>query len=209
MHHIFLLMIFTSFSVLDPPGMDEPAEGSAGARYDCGSLSLFTLLRLEGHPAELRTIEGRLPPSTADGRSMAALIAASRELGLDLMGIRLTGASRPDRPVIAYLRSEDHGHFVAMRPVGHTGRLIQVFDGLDPPAVLDFSDYRQSPRWTGLVLIRMDAPVEVLLRKSLVAGVTTCLLAGIAGIAILVHRAMDRRRGWGTRGPRDLAVGRE
>jgi hypothetical protein len=79
---------------------------------------------------------------------------ASRALGLDLKGARLRPGDRvPDRPILALLHDGPHGHFVVVRPVGHTGRLVQVIDGRRFPAVMDAAVLVSSPEWSGLVLV--------------------------------------------------------
>jgi hypothetical protein len=78
---------------------------------------------------------------------------AGRRFGVRCVGIVERGGERaPDGPRLAFVKRGEHGHFLALRPVGHTGRLVQVIDAGREPAILDAGRLYASPEWTGLVL---------------------------------------------------------
>ena len=56
--------------------------------YDCGTLALYTLCRIEGLKPGLRALESELSPST-NGHSMRQLRDAARAHRLDLAGVKL------------------------------------------------------------------------------------------------------------------------
>jgi ABC-type bacteriocin/lantibiotic exporter with double-glycine peptidase domain len=122
--------------------------------YDCGTLSLSTLLSVAGKPADLAAIEAVLPPPKAGGYSMLELREAANRLGLPLRAVAAREpGSWPERPAIALLGRGEHGHFVVVRPVGHTNRLVQVIDSNAAPRVVDLAELMGSPEWTGRVLV--------------------------------------------------------
>jgi hypothetical protein len=45
---------------------------------------------------------------------------------------------------------------VVVRPVGHTGNLVQVLDGIDGAVIIDKKVLLRSSSWTGLVLMRSE-----------------------------------------------------
>lgn len=123
-------------------------------RLDCGVLALHTLLALEGRETTLGTIEAALPPSPVGGYSLAQLQDAARTCGLSLDGLQLARGKRaPDRPALLHLKRGPHGHFVVVRPVGHSGQLVQVLDVAEEPFVTDAAEISASPEWTGLALV--------------------------------------------------------
>jgi Peptidase C39 family len=146
------------------------------------------LLRVEGHRTELSLIKQYLPAPSPHGCSMRQLREAARACGLSLVGVRLKKSNRaPDQPIVAFLKGGHHGHYVMIRPVGHTGRLLQVLDLDDDPIVLDAIRLYASPEWTGLALIPA--------RPNWVARIGWALLAGTAawGLASLVVPRLRRR----------------
>jgi hypothetical protein len=151
------------------------------ARHDCGATALAILLRFEGQGASLEQVEGMLPPASPRGHSLAELRDAARTLGLRLEGVRL----RPgdvlalDRPIIVHLQRGDVGHYVAVRPVGHTGKLVQLLDNVRDPEVMDAALLLSAREWTGLALV----PPRRGLRSWLLAGLTGISGLGAAGCA--------------------------
>lgn len=142
------------------PGDDGPPE-LRDAPYDCGTKAIYFVLQFEGRsvdPDRIVAVLNESSPSVVgnsspQGRSMEDLRDAAARLGLVLDGVRwLRGGPTPDRPVIAFLDRKPHGHFIAVRPVGHSGKLVQVFDGESPPEVIDASRLTASSEWTGLIL---------------------------------------------------------
>jgi ABC-type bacteriocin/lantibiotic exporter with double-glycine peptidase domain len=134
------------------------------AKYDCGTIALHTLLALEGRATHIDTLRTRLPAPSPRGYSMAELRDAAHSFGLALTGVKLSGSGgAPDRPALVFLKRDDHGHFLVVRPVGHSGKLIQIIDSTGDPIVLDAVDLYASPQWTGLALmpLRPNWPLRV------------------------------------------------
>ena len=173
----------------DAPDGDTSGEVETGRFYDCGTLALYNLLRLEGVPAELPEIEGRLPESTPRGRSLYDLLRTAEHFGVHLEGVR--SSRRPGRPALAHLQLKEHGHYVVLRPVGHTGRLLQVLDGLSPPAVVDAAEYSRSDSWTGYVLVRKRGRLANLAKT---LGIASLLVLPLSYLAILALRARASKR---------------
>lgn len=141
------------------PVLVDPAAPS-----DCGPMALALLLRLEGFPGDARSIASHLPPRDPRGFSMLELREAAGPLGLKLTGVEIgRGDPTPDRPILALLDKKPDGHFVVVRPVGRTGKLVQVIDPVGRLEVLDASALYASPDWTGLALIptRPNWPLRV------------------------------------------------
>lgn len=122
--------------------------------YDCGTIALFYFLRLQGNPVDIGQVEAILPPTRSRGYTMKELRDAGRALGTDTRGAQVKRQDDAlDRPMLVFLRQGDHGHYAVIRPVGHSGKLVQVIDQARPPEVMEKSDLFASPEWTGLVLI--------------------------------------------------------
>ncbi len=171
-----------------PASSDEAEDPmrSAPADIDCGLASLYLLLRLEGHSVSLSPLAAQLPPRPAEGYSMKDLRDAARLIGLRLNGIRLL----PEKPFprsnsLAFVNRDGHGHFLVIRSVGHSGKLVQVFDGFGGPVVMDWVNLRKSSEWTGLVLL----PDATNWRTRIGVIVIAMTLA-----IILVHAREKRRR---------------
>jgi len=129
-------------------------------------------------------LESHLPPRERTGRSMSDLRDTARAFGLTLTGVKLTRSDRaPDRPALVFLRREDHGHFLVVRPVGHSGKLVQIIDATGDPTVIDAANLYASPQWTGLALVpsRTNWPFRLAV-GILVAGCVTLILTwGLLG----------------------------
>ena len=122
---------------------------------DCGPNSLVMLLRLAGHEVALDEVKQALPPRHGVGYSLAELQSAASKFGLSLNGIRLDKSDLPlVQPAIAFLYSAGEGHFILMRPVGTTGKVVQVIDPPFAPAIMDYEKLLASRSWTGRMLIR-------------------------------------------------------
>jgi len=122
---------------------------------DCGAKCLYVMLNLEGRPTGLDAILGRLPLAGPEGHSLLQLRETAHDLGLNLAGFRRPAPGlAPDRPLIALIRRGGAGHFVVVRPVGHTGRLVQVIDPEAQTDIIDEDQLTRSPEWTGLGLER-------------------------------------------------------
>ncbi len=175
----------------------EPSNEPEEPRYDCGTKALYFLLRLEGISADLDSIaadlDRRSPVKANSGpdseprrdRSMLELREAAGRFGLKLDGIRIPGGKlAPSRPAIAYIDRKPHGHFVVVKPVGHTGSLVQVLDGESEPEVIDAARLYASESWTGLALVprRQDRTFRWI-------GAT----ASLAVVGFLTSRVLRRR----------------
>ena len=129
------------------------ASQPAASEYDCGTLALYTLLKITRRPVDLNRIVASLPSPTAAGYSLLDLRHASKICGLDLIGVRLPNNGRaPNQPTLVFMNEEPHGHYVVVRPVGHTGKLVQVIDPSEAPVVMDAATLYMSPQWTGIGL---------------------------------------------------------
>src|SRR5262249_50754922 len=117
--------------------------------------AIYYLLALEGRPTVLNDIVAALPPPQLRGRSMGELSNAAGACGLTLLGVDLSTreCNVPDRPFLAFVKRNGHGHFIVVRPIGHTGKLVQVFDGFHTPEIVDWINLFKSREWTGLAMI--------------------------------------------------------
>jgi len=121
---------------------------------DCGTVALYHLLRLEGHPVEFNQLQAVLGASGPEGHSFRELCRAGRRFGLALDAVVLPKRrSSVGGPTLVFLKNGPEGHFVVVRPVGHTGLLVQVLDGEETPVVIDTERLFGSPLWTGLALV--------------------------------------------------------
>ncbi len=153
-------LIFSAVAVFSVVGSSlvQAEEPKPKPVYDCGTIALYHLLRWEGYPTSLQELEAALPPCPVEGYSMKELRDAAGRLGLRLEGIQLPGGSKPpERPALAFLKNGDHGHYVVVRPVGHSGSLVQVADLDLAPSVVEASKLYARSHWTGMVLTR-DQP---------------------------------------------------
>jgi hypothetical protein len=126
-------------------------------KIDCGANALFVLLQLEGRPVSVETLDKSLPVRHPDGYSMAELSQASEKLGLGLQGIRFAKGDRaPQRPSIAFLKDAKGGHYAVIRPVGTTGKMVQVIDAPHAPWITDYDRLVDSRPWTGRILTRRE-----------------------------------------------------
>lgn len=157
-------------------------EPDGAERFDCGALALHTLLSLEGRETSLQTIREHLPPPHPEGYSLAELKDAAKSCGLALVGVKLNRSDHaPDRSALVLTQLEEHGHFLVVRPVGHSGKLIQVIDPIGDPIVMDAADLYASRQWTGLALIphRPNWPLRFAISSTVVSGLAfVWLLAG-------------------------------
>ncbi len=193
---LFVIAMKWTCSALGQPIHPEEREKDA---FDCGTLALYHLLRIEGQPVGLAAIGLHLPTMPPLGYSMLELREAAKASGLRLSGIRLKDPAREvDRPMIAFLK---RGHYVVLRPIGHTGKLIQVFNGAEPTRVIDKERLFASSEWTGLVLVPSRSIFEVWV---------TVLLACLSGLVFVFLMRIGRRPlsssgGLGTTGSEEVA----
>ncbi len=150
---VLSLCLTAAYLVAVSSRADEPALPPSAA-YDCGFTALFYLLRLEGRAASIEQLQARLPQQRPAGYTMLELRDAAAACGLATSGAHLKShVDMPDRPGLTFVKRGAHGHYIVVRPVGHSGKLVQVFDQSRVPHVLDRSALFASPGWTGLVLM--------------------------------------------------------
>lgn len=156
-----------------PP--ETPSRGDVGGQpigtaYTCGVLALDVLCRLEGVQAGPEPIRSHLPDAPA-GNSLAELRDAARLVGLELRGARLgTGDWPLDRPALVHLDEGRAGHFVVIRPVGHTGTLVQVIDPTRAVEVRDAAALFADRSWTGMALVPLRMRDRAWYRPVVVLG---------------------------------------
>jgi hypothetical protein len=72
---------------------------------------------------------------------------------VNLTGIRILPKTEViDRPLLVLLRSDSRGHFVLVRPVGASRRMVQVVDSNREPFITDSARLFAAGDWTGLAL---------------------------------------------------------
>ena len=176
---------------------DEVAPAPPTAReadQDCGVRSLCLLLGLEGRTFEPKEVVRSLPKRDPAGYSMKQLRDEAARRGVPLRGVKLRPGQRPAGPSIVFLGDGGHGHYVVVRPIGHTGKLVQVLDPNDAPIVLDAELLDRLPRWTGLALVPDPPRWPLRIGAALVA-------AGVPGLG--ANLWLRRNRGRVADDPRD------
>jgi hypothetical protein len=160
----------------------------AHAAIDCGPSALYNLSRLVGQPLELDAIRSHLPSARRGNFSMEELSQSALACGLRLRGVLLNkGEERAiDRPMLVFLNRGEHGHFLVVRPLGDSGKLVQVVDSANPPVVMDKSALLAAKSWTGLALIRDDSRPWISLGRRLAWGT---LAIGLVTLLIRQARA--------------------
>jgi len=180
------LLFFAVFWLQQIPSQAnrQPETGPAPQLFDCGTLSLYTLLHIEGKTTELSQLEAVLPPPLDPrGYSMKDLQDAARSRGLVLDGLLLEkDPSAIDRPMIVFMKQYPHGHFMVLRPVGLSGKHVQVLDPNHVPDIIDKTTLFESDQWTGLALVPRQTDWGRLVGWCLVAGsITSALLLWLRG----------------------------
>ena len=150
--------LFIFFLLLNTPALAASTSLAESESFDCGTLALFTLLRADGKTVRLAEVVSSLPSPVQGGFSVDDICRAARRMGLDVFPTRLQPGKCPDRPALAFLRAGTNRHFLVVRPVGHSGRLLQVIDSRGTPFVVEAEEFLASPQWTGIVIIprRLD-----------------------------------------------------
>ena len=147
------------------------------------------LLRLAGRDVSLAEIKEALPLRNDKGYSLAELQTAAGQFGLGLTGIRLDERDLPlSHPAIAFLYTAGEGHFIVLRPVGRTGKVVQVIDPPSAPAILDYQKLLSSSGWTGRMLVRQSASEWFFSRIWLIIP-----LLMVLALAYLVRRRIKLR----------------
>jgi len=188
-----LLWLVFSLPLLSLAAQQGPR--SEAADFDCATLALHSLFAIEGRSIAIDAVRRLLPPLDPRGYSLAELRNAARAGGLDLDGVTLVPGDRaPDRPAIVFFDREGHGHYAVVRPVGHSGKLIQIIDAAEGgPIVMDAKDLYASSQWTGLALLprRPNWPFRLATGGAIVSCLT--LVAVLFAMPILSRRFGQRR----------------
>jgi hypothetical protein len=176
-------------ALMGPVASGEDAPG--GATPDCEVRALVILHHLEGRPVGPEEVAEHLPrPEPGWGRSLLDLQDAAGALGLTLRGVSLSEPIRLDRPALVRLREGDHDHAVVVRPVGWTGRLVQVIDPTSGPRVMDASLLPALAGWNGRALIPSRARWG-----GRMAGGMVLAGAGLAVVGLRTRPGAKRKRG--------------
>ena len=169
--------------------------GGAGERIvadpaiDRGPAALLALGAVEGREIDFNKLAARLP-YRREGYSMKELRDVARSFGLKLAGEYVgKHAGLIDRPMLAFIKDKDAKieHFLVVRPVGHTGSLVQLIDSNGPPRVIEKSELVASSQWTGIVLVPARTNWAVVGGSGLLAG------SGLLGLSLLIARRGRRR----------------
>ena len=176
-----------------------PEPGDDSRSLDCGTAALYHLLQLERRPIDLKTLMERLGEPPPGGFSMSELRNAAAQCRLEVIGARLSDASRSlDRPAIVLIKRDGGGHYLVIRPVGHTGKLVQVLDGDRSTGILDADRLYTSPEWTGLALVPRGPVRYARIVGVSLLGTGTSVMAIIAfggrRVRPLTFRSWFRRR---------------
>jgi hypothetical protein len=150
--------------------------------WECGAVSLYHLLRVEQTQVEFPRLQEILGPADASGYSFHDIQKAAGKFGVRLDAVLLDNhRSGLQRPLILFTKQGDEGHFIVVRPVGHTGSLVQVLDGDREPVAIDADRLIASRAWTGLALVPRRA-------DSLSIAFFATALACLAGFLITKPR---------------------
>lgn len=153
------------------------------AKADCGAQAVYLLLSLHHKPVVIEDVISSFVDEDSAGHSMLELAQASSRLGLPVVGKRYQpGQTFPDRPVIAYLRLRDAGHFFVIRPVGATGTLVQILDPPHEPVIMELSELVKRDFWTGALLV----PEKGFLSHWFVFTLAIC--GSLTGLGLVVRR---------------------
>ncbi len=128
--------------------------------YDCGIVSLYHMLTMSGINVDMIDLERSLPDPRSDGYSLQELIDCAKANRFSLMGIQLPGTDlAPQKQAIVFMDRKTHGHYIVIRPVGRSNRLVQVLDADGQPTIVDYEILRNKPDWTGIALVEKKVNV--------------------------------------------------
>jgi hypothetical protein len=157
---------------------DSSHETPRHVEHNCGTLSLYLLLKLEQRNVSLDAVQRQLGAPGSQGHSLKALQDAASAFGLDLDGVQL---HRTDDfqygPILSYSNKPPHGHYVLVRAVGTSGKLVQVLDGFRAPEVIDYIDLIGRSDWTGMALVP---------RRRTLTGHVSWILMGLGSVVLSV-----------------------
>ena len=174
---VAVLSLISVLALISLDATEADEDGKEADPWNCATISLYNILSLEGHRVSLAQLRGELGPPGEGGHSMRQIRDVAKRHGLVLDARVLPKqAAAIDRPILLFVRKGEEGHFTVVRPVGHTGKLIQSLDR-DGPTVFDADVLLNSPSWTGVALVprRLQLPGVVLLGVVLL-GLAACFL---------------------------------
>lgn len=115
---------------------------------------MYIFLKISKYEYSLDTVKNSLPANSPDGYSMQDLCVTGNKLGLDLAGVKITDdAFVFEEPSIVLLKGGKNGYYVVVRPIGRSGKLIQIIDPAGSIEVVEWRALRKSSYWTGLALM--------------------------------------------------------
>ncbi|MDX2036967.1 MAG: cysteine peptidase family C39 domain-containing protein [Isosphaeraceae bacterium] len=174
------LLLFALVLLAQGGRADVPRATEGTKSLPCGLSSLYFLGKFYGKEISLDDLRAHLRTDSDGNCSFRDMIEAGRRTGLELVAYRLRPTDPIDRPMIVALEHGHGGHFVAVHPVGHTGKLVQVLDYPEDPSLLDESVFRSSHRWTGIVLVP-KSPRVLIAYAVILLGVLLCAAAWYFG----------------------------
>ncbi len=197
MNQLIAIILICTSVFYETTQAPDPDRADAG----CGPQTLYMLLRLQDRAVSMHEVRRALGPGRgAHGHSLGGLAKGSAGFGIPLDAVRLPRNERTiTTAAIAFLKRNGVGHYVIVRPAGHSGTLIQVVDPADgQPAVVDYRDLVELPGWTGFALVPKSHDGQAI-RVAL--SILLCVL-GITLIASGVARCKRPQAGIGTSGSR-------
>jgi ABC-type bacteriocin/lantibiotic exporter with double-glycine peptidase domain len=152
---------------------------------DCGIRALFLMLQTQKLDISIDELRSQLPKPSSQGYSIGEMRKASRQLGLSLIAEQIElPKQKMNQPAIVYLQRPNEGHFIFIRPVGETGRMIQVLEYPFAPKVMDLDYFVTHSGWKGIALF--PAPSFSTLNAVVVS-------VGISSVAFLVIYLIRRK----------------
>lgn len=168
-----------------------PAAGSGDGSLDCATGALYHFAKLNGSDVELAALGDLFPDLPSEGHSLATIQGVAARIGVELRGVKLHKHDKALSDLtIAHLDRGEQGHFVVLRPVGASGKWIQIIDPAGQPMILDKQELLESPEWTGMALVRPGRYGQT--RR---AGRALCLMVVIA-LVIWPRRVSGGKSGW-------------
>jgi len=170
------------FAALNPIAViagAEPPEPS------CGAMCILVLARLQESTVDLPAIQAELGPPSFAGHSIKQMASALEALGMPCSAVSVLPSDWPIQGMgIFHTQNGERGHYVVVRPVGHSGQLAQVLDPTGSVLVEDYEALAQAPGWTGSCLL-IHSPRT---KHGLTAVTTVATACGFLAIRRLARR---------------------
>lgn len=163
LRHLLLaaaLSFITKASLAHDQLIDHPPNPSSNATHpDCGVMSTYYLLNLNGISLTAYDIDRTLPIRTVKGRSLHDIYTFLRKQNLTVSAVQLPPHKTVlDRTMLLFFDHGSSGHYITVRPIGHKDQLVQVLDGFNPPEVTTLAELETRPGWTGIGLACKRSP---------------------------------------------------